>query len=234
MPGFALHHDRRRLDDARLSEHLTQPLGGRRKSQTADEELLSHVTPLRDLPPSRTVPGTRKTVPEAWSGEGGNPQSKPAPRPDASSVARLCRGWGPIIVNAIRPPVTLPPGTYVLSFASSSAHAVATPVFGVLPPRGVAHPPASMNSRCFHDSTFWNSVSFAEALGCSMNRATQDVVRAVITAELARSAAIRSAVLPRVQPNHEKPMIIIPTTPTIAPQAAGLNHGTCSCMRHLR
>src|SRR5215510_13363919 len=104
MPGFALHHDRRRLDDARLSEHLTQPLGGRRKSQTADEELLSHVTPLRDLPPSRTVPGTRKTVPEAWSGEGGNPQSEPAPRPDASSVARLFRGWGPIIVYAIRPP----------------------------------------------------------------------------------------------------------------------------------
>ena len=123
---------------------------------------------------------------------------------------------------------------YVLSFASSSAYAVATPVFGVLPPRGVAHPPASMNSRCFHDSTFWNSASFAAALVCSMNRATQDGVRAVITAELARSAAIRSAVLPRVHPSDEKPTIIVATTPTIAPQTAGLNHGTCSCMGHLR
>src|SRR6059036_522313 len=33
-----------------------------------------------------------------------------------------------------------------------------------------------MNSRCFHDSTVWSSVSFAAALGCSMNRATQDGV----------------------------------------------------------
>ena len=43
---------------------------------------------------------------------------------------------------------------YVLVFASSSAHAVASPEFACLSPRGVAQPPASMNSRCFHDSIF--------------------------------------------------------------------------------
>src|SRR5215470_981130 len=182
---------------------------------------------------------TRKTAPESWSGEGGV-HDEPAPRPDAHSVARLFGGRRLIIVYAtlglLRQRKGLPfaAGSYVLSFASSSAHAVATPVFGVLLPRGVAHPPASMKSRCLQDSTFWNSVSFAAELGCSMNRATQDGVRAVTTAELARSAAIRSAVLPRVQPNHEKPTIMVRTTPTIAPQTPGLNHGTCSCIRHLR
>jgi hypothetical protein len=43
---------------------------------------------------------------------------------------------------------------YVLVFASSSAHAVASPEFACLSPRGVAHPPDSMNSLCFHDSIF--------------------------------------------------------------------------------
>ena len=47
-------------------------------------------------------------------------------------------------------------------------------------------------------------------------------------AELARSTAMRSAVLPRVQPNHEKPMIIVPIAPTTTPHAAGLNQGACS------
>jgi hypothetical protein len=36
---------------------------------------------------------------------------------------------------------------YVLVFANSSAHAVATPELGSLPFRGVAHPPASINCR---------------------------------------------------------------------------------------
>ena len=114
---------------------------------------------------------------------------------------------------------------YGLVFASSSAHAFATPELGVFSPRGVAHPPVSINSRCFHDSIFWNSASFTAAFGCCMNLVTQEGVRATTTAELARSTAIRSAVLPRVQPNHEKPMIKVPTTPTTTPQAAGLNHG---------
>src|SRR5213593_2479231 len=122
---------------------------------------------------------------------------------------------------------------YVLVLVSSSAQAFATPELGVLSPFEVAHPPASINSRCLHESIFWNSASFAAALGCCMNLATQEGVRATITAELVRSTAIRSAVLPRVQPNHEKPMIMVPTAPTTTPQAAGLNHGTWSCMRHL-
>ena len=55
-----------------------------------------------------------------------------------------------------------------------------------------------------------------------MNLATQEGVRATTTAEFARSNAIRSAVLPRVQPNHEKPMIKVPTAPRTTLQSAGL------------
>ena len=45
-------------------------------------------------------------------------------------------------------PLRAPGSTaYVLVFANSSAHAVATPELGSLPFRGVAHPPASMNCR---------------------------------------------------------------------------------------
>src|SRR5213593_5184697 len=119
---------------------------------------------------------------------------------------------------------------YVLVLVSSSAQASATPELGVLSPLGVAHPPASRNSRCLHESIFWNSASFAAAPGCCMNVATQEGVSATITAEVVRSTAMRSAVLPRVQPNHEKPIIIVPTAPTTTPQAAGLNHGICSCI----
>src|SRR5882724_8136182 len=122
---------------------------------------------------------------------------------------------------------------YVLIFANSSAQAVATPELGVLPPRGVAQPPASINSRCLHESTFRNSASFAGASGCCMNLATQEGVNATTTAALVRSAAIRSAVLPRVQPSQVKPMIIVPIAPTTTPQAAGLNHGTRTCITHL-
>src|SRR5215813_7804669 len=68
MPGFALHHDRRRLDDARLSEHLTQPLGGRRKSQAANEELLCHDTPRTSLRAFEGTPWYAEAVPESWSG----------------------------------------------------------------------------------------------------------------------------------------------------------------------
>src|SRR2546422_6502315 len=95
-------------------------------------------------------------------------------------------------------------GSYVLVFASSSAHAFATPELGALSPRDVAHPPASINFRCLHESIFWNSASFAATPGCCMNFATQEGVSATMTAELVRSTAMRSAVLPRVQPNHEK------------------------------
>src|SRR5262249_57250277 len=107
--------------------------------------------------------------------------------------------------------------THVLILASSSAQAFATAEFGVLSPRDVAHPPASINSRCLHESTFWNSASFAPTFGCCMNLATQPGVSATTTAALERSAAIRSAVLPRVQPNPEKPMIMIPIAPTTTP-----------------
>src|SRR5207249_6775915 len=66
-----------------------------------------------------------------------------------------------------------------------------------------------------------------------MNPVTQDGVSASTTAAVVRSLAIRSAVLPRVQPNQEKPMIMVATAPTTTPHAAGLNHGSCSCMWHL-
>src|SRR5437016_964578 len=66
-----------------------------------------------------------------------------------------------------------------------------------------------------------------------MNPVTQDGVSAITTAVVVRSLAIRSAVLPRVQPNQEKPMIMVATAPTTTPHAAGLNHGSCSCMWHL-
>src|SRR5262245_11644863 len=121
-------------------------------------------------------------------------------------------------------------GSYVLLFASASAQAVASPELGALSPCGVAHPPASMTSRCLHDSIFWNSASLVAAPGCCMNLVTQAGVSATTTAALVRSAARRSAVLPRVQPNQEKPTNMVATAPTTTPQAAGLNHGFCSCM----
>src|SRR5262245_20199458 len=66
-----------------------------------------------------------------------------------------------------------------------------------------------------------------------MKVVTQAGVSATTTAALVRSAAIRSAVLPRVQPNQAKPTIMVAMEPRIRPHAAGLNHGTCRFMRHL-
>src|SRR5207245_6256691 len=93
---------------------------------------------------------------------------------------------------------------YVLAFTSSSAHALATPALGVLSPRGVAQPPSSTNCRCLHESIFRNSACFVAALGCCMKLATQEGVSATTTAELARSTATRSAVLPRTHPRSEE------------------------------
>jgi len=78
---------------------------------------------------------------------------------------------------------------YVLVLVSSSAQASATPELGVLSPLGVAHPPASINSRCLHESIFWNSANFAAALGCCMNLATQEGVRAKAPGPLQLSRA---------------------------------------------
>src|SRR6266849_4934239 len=122
---------------------------------------------------------------------------------------------------------------YVLAFTSSSAHALATPELGVLPPRGVAQPPSSTNCRCLHESIFRNSACFVAALGCCMKLAKQEGVSATTTAELARSTATRSAVLPRTHPIHEKPTIMVATPPPITPQTAGFSQGACSCMRAL-
>src|SRR5262249_44927518 len=49
------------------------------------------------------------------------------------------------------PKATHPVEAYALVFASSSAHASATPALRVFPHGGVAHPPVSINYRCFHD-----------------------------------------------------------------------------------
>ena len=106
-----------------------------------------------------------------------------------------------------------------------------SPEFGVS--SGSGPPTLSTNCPCLHVSIFRTSASFTAALGCCMKLATQDGVSATITAALVRSDAIRSAVPPRTHPIHEKPMIIMPTAPTITPQTAGLSHGTCNWMRHL-
>ncbi len=50
---------------------------------------------------------------------------------------------------------------------------------------------------------------------------------------LRRTRLARHLLPDRVQPNHEKPINMLPTAPTTTPQAAGLNHGTCNCMTHL-
>src|SRR3990170_2019381 len=116
---------------------------------------------------------------------------------------------------------------YLLVLASSSAHAPATAGLGALLPGRVAHPPFSINSRCFHESVCRSPVSFAVASDCFMKFSTQIGVRAAVTAESARCCAIFSAVSPRVHPNPEKPMIMVTTAPMIAPQTAGLSQGTC-------
>src|SRR5262249_17987616 len=100
----------------------------------------------------------------------------------------------------IKPPVSrLRCWDYVLVFASSSAQAFATPELGVFSPREVAHPPASINSRCFHDSIFVNSASFTAEFACCMNLATQEGAGAPITAAFLRSAAFRCAWLVAAQ-----------------------------------
>src|SRR4029453_5478489 len=109
-----------------------------------------------------------------------------------------------------------------------SAHAFATAASGVVLPDAVAHPPFSINSVCLHEAVFWNSVSFAMASGCFMKLSTQIGVKRATTAAFARSVAICSAVLLRVQPHQAKPIIIIATAPMTTPHTPGLIHcGTC-------
>src|SRR6266508_1105359 len=91
--GVTVHHDRRRLDRAGLTENLTQPLIRGGEGQACDEELLSHGAPLMHLPQLTTLPGTRKTAPESWSGRRG--PGEPTPRPDAHSVPRFLPGRWP-------------------------------------------------------------------------------------------------------------------------------------------
>jgi DDE family transposase len=64
---------------------------GRRKSQAGDKALLGDGRPHRSPARLKALPGTRKIAPEPWSGDGGI-QDEPAPRPDASGVARLFGG----------------------------------------------------------------------------------------------------------------------------------------------
>src|SRR5919109_1640671 len=71
----------------------------------------------------------------------------------------------------------------------------------------------------------WNAASLAAASSCPMNFSTQMGTKTVVTASLARSLAIRSAVLPRTHPHQAKPRIMIPTAPMTRPQTAGLHHG---------
>jgi hypothetical protein len=113
---------------------------------------------------------------------------------------------------------------YALIFASASAHAFATAVFGVVLPESVAQPPFSMNWLCCHAPLLRNSVSFAAASDCAMKFSTQMGVRMAVTAASERCRAMLSAVLPSVHPHHEKPTIIMPTAPRTIPQNAGFNH----------
>src|SRR5919197_1620522 len=111
---------------------------------------------------------------------------------------------------------------------SWSAHAFATAECGVVLPDAVAHPPFSTNSVCLHEAVCWNSVSFTMASGCFIKLSTQIGVKRATTAAFARSVAICSAVLLRVQPHQAKPIIIIATAPMTAPHTPGFIHcGTC-------
>ena len=92
-------------------------------------------------------------------------------------------------------------------------------------PGVVAQPPFSMSARWSHEAAFLNSISFAVELACCWNFSTQIGASTLTTALSARSAAMRSAVLPRVQPIDEKPITDIATAPETPPQSAGFELG---------
>src|SRR5207237_9493538 len=108
---------------------------------------------------------------------------------------------------------------------SFSAQALATAEFIFSVPDGVAQPPFSMRARLSHEAAFLNSISFATELACCWNFSTQIGASTLTIAFSARSAARRSALLPRVQPIDEKPIIDIATAPPTAPQSAGYTLG---------
>ena len=92
--------------------------------------------------------------------------------------------------------MTCRPG-YVLVFASASAQAFATAVFGVVLPESVAQPPFSMNWLCCQAPLLRNSASFAATSACAIKFSTQIGVRTAVTAASARCRAMLSAGLPR-------------------------------------
>jgi len=70
-----------------------------------------------------------------------------------------------------------------------------------------------------------NSISFVAESLCSWNFSTQIGASTLTIALSARSLARRSAVLPKVQPNCEKPTNEIAAAPATAPQNRRLDTG---------
>src|SRR2546428_7643620 len=67
--GALLHHDRRRLNAARLCEHLAETLARRRKGQTPDEQFVRHRAPPNVSPAmNEHALGQRKTHSEVRDG----------------------------------------------------------------------------------------------------------------------------------------------------------------------
>src|SRR4051812_18321145 len=82
-----------------------------------------------------------------------------------------------------------------------------------------------MTDRRFHDETLLKSINFADASAWCWNFSTQIGARTPTTAVRARSVAIRSAVLPSVHPNVEKPTTDMAAAPITAPQIPGFKLG---------
>jgi hypothetical protein len=99
-----------------------------------------------------------------------------------------------------------------------SAQIRATAESGEVAPGIVAHPPFTTNkSRSQSNLNLFNSLRFPVAFGAWRNLSTQIGARAATTAELARSLATMSTVLPSVHPPQLKPTIIVMTAPAAAP-----------------
>src|SRR5712691_10604976 len=70
--GALLHHDRRRLNPARLREHLAKTLARRRKGKTPDEQFVRHRAPPNVSPAmNEHALEQRKRAPETRSDEEG-------------------------------------------------------------------------------------------------------------------------------------------------------------------
>src|SRR5438094_1478105 len=108
---------------------------------------------------------------------------------------------------------------------SFSAQALVTAELALSVPGVTAQPPFSISERWSQEAAFLNSISFAVESLCCWNFSTQIGASTLTIALSARSAAMRSAVLPSIQPICEKPTNDIAAAPATAPQSAGFTPG---------